>query len=67
MIQDAGKDYVHALDVADLGVLCSITHKDVDLPLLEDCVLEGAVLALCTVDVLYYLLQVLPRFLDGLC
>lgn len=67
MVQDARKDYVHALDVAYLGVFCSVAHEDVDLPLLEDCVLEGAVLALGAVDVLYYLLQVLPGLLAGLC
>ena len=63
MVQDAGEDYVHALDVPDLGVLCSVAHQDVRLPLLEHCVLEGAALALRAVDVLYDLLQVLPRLL----
>lgn len=56
MVQNAGKNYVHALDVPDLWVFGRIAHEDVDLPLLEDCVLEGAALALRAVDVLYDLL-----------
>jgi hypothetical protein len=63
VIEDAREDDVHALDVADLGILSSITHQDLLLLLLEEDIVEGARIALSTVDVLHDLLQVLPALL----
>lgn len=59
VVEDAGEDEVHALDVSHLWVLSSITHQDLPLLFLESRVLKSSRVALGTVDVLHDLLEVL--------